>query len=311
MNEPDIKPGIYRDIPIEQYHAGPGVSKSQLDLLNKSPALLEWSRKAPRDEDARAAVDIGQALHTVLLQPETFDDLFVVEFSAPRGAILTAEDCREALDSRGIPWKAKDSKQALVAALLENDPDAPVIDSLREQWAAGAAGKIVLTTAEARKVQLMRDSVMAHPFARRLIEADGPCESSVYWTDDEAGELCRARPDKLAQLGATRAVVDLKTTAHVDEFWRAVDDYRYDVQDAFYTAGCEHHFGERMPFMFIAVSSTRDAGRYPVRVFTLPADLKIRGQDAMRKDLNTYAGCRRTGNWPGVELVTRPPWARY
>lgn len=305
-----IEPGIYTDIPIEDYHAGPGVSKSQLDLVSKAPALLEWSRKAPRDDEARSAVDIGHALHALLLQPDTFDQFFAVEFAPPAGVIATADDARMALDDLGIGYTSKDTKQALVRKLLDANPDAPVLDSLREQWAAGAAGKMVLTHAEYRKVRLMRDSVMAHPFAKMLLEADGPVEASHYFIDPETGELCRFRPDKAAHLGNALINADVKSADDVDEFWRSVDDYRYDVQDGFYTHGTEVLTGERAPFVFIVVGSRRNAGRYPVRCIALPQWQRERGAATMRADLNRYAECKRTGNWPGIELLSRPAWAR-
>ncbi|EPP4478862.1 PD-(D/E)XK nuclease-like domain-containing protein, partial [Salmonella enterica subsp. enterica serovar Montevideo] len=45
-----MKPGIYFDIPNDAYHAGDGVSKSQLDMVAKNPALLKWVKAAPEDE---------------------------------------------------------------------------------------------------------------------------------------------------------------------------------------------------------------------------------------------------------------------
>ena len=46
-----MNPGIYFDISNEDYHAGDGVSKSQLDMVAKNPALLKWVKAAPEDEE--------------------------------------------------------------------------------------------------------------------------------------------------------------------------------------------------------------------------------------------------------------------
>ncbi|ECN3616323.1 exodeoxyribonuclease VIII, partial [Salmonella enterica subsp. enterica serovar Enteritidis] len=43
--------GIYFDISNEDYHAGDGVSKSQLDMVAKNPSLLKWVKAAPEDEE--------------------------------------------------------------------------------------------------------------------------------------------------------------------------------------------------------------------------------------------------------------------
>lgn len=43
----DIEPGIYYGISNENYHAGPGISKSQLDDIADTPALYLWRKNAP------------------------------------------------------------------------------------------------------------------------------------------------------------------------------------------------------------------------------------------------------------------------
>lgn len=59
----DIQPGIYYDIPNEAYHAGPGVSKSQLDDIADTPAIYLWRKNAPVDTEKTKSLDTGTAFH--------------------------------------------------------------------------------------------------------------------------------------------------------------------------------------------------------------------------------------------------------
>lgn len=305
------RPGFHLNLANADYHAGPGVSKSQLDLLHLAPALLQWSRNAPRDEEARAAVDIGDAFHATALEPDRFDAEYIGEFVPPEGALVTVDQIKMFMDDEGIGYKASDSKGTLVNKLLDIYPEAPLLDRLREQYNSELNGRTILTASEMRKVRLMRESAMAHPFARTLLEADGDVEPSIYWIDPVTGELCRMRTDKLVRLGDRRILLDVKTTAEIDRFGMSIEEYRYHVQDAFYSEGYEQHFGAPPDgFVFLVVSTSRDAGRYPVRCFGLDEEDKIAGRNAFRADLNRYAECKRTGRWPGVEIATRPAWAR-
>ena len=60
--------GIIPGISIEDYHSGPGVSKSQLDQFAKSPAHYLASLTTPRKETD--AMKIGSLFHTMVLEPE-------------------------------------------------------------------------------------------------------------------------------------------------------------------------------------------------------------------------------------------------
>lgn len=311
LSQPPTGPGQYFDVSAALYHSGPGVSKSQLDHLNNAPALIEWSKKAPRDEDATAGVDMGETFHTRSLEPDRYSLEYAPAFVAPKGAIVTTDDLKAALDERGIAYTSKDTKPTLTSKLLDMDPEAPVLDALQRQWSEEVRGRTVLSQADERKVSLMHRSAMAHPFARALLEAPGEVESSIYWIDPETGLLCRIRPDKIVRLNGLKIMLDVKTCADVDRFDWSIEDYRYHVTDAFYTEGFTQHFGEPPDaFVFLVVSTTRNAGRYPVRCFQLDADDKIAGRNAFRQDLNTYAECQSHDLWPGVETIARPERAR-
>lgn len=267
-----IKPGYYKDLPNEQYHSGPGISKSQLDLIHKSPSLLQWSRTAPEDDEKKSALNVGDAVHALLLEPERFRAEYAV---GPKDA----------------PRNTKAGK---------------------EKWAEFEAGlkegQTVLTAEEGRKIELIYGSVMAHPNAKWLIEAKGDAEASIYWNDPETGLLCRCRPDKL--ITEHGWIVDVKTTADMSKFARSVYDFRYHVQDQFYSEGYKQHFGEEPAgFLFLVVSTSIECGKYPVRLFCLDAEAKARGQAVMREDLATLAECERTGEFPGIETLSLPRWA--
>ncbi|WP_339806366.1 PD-(D/E)XK nuclease-like domain-containing protein [uncultured Marinobacter sp.] len=266
------QPGYYKGLSNEAYHSGPGISKSQLDLVRKSPSLLEWSKHAPEDEEKKTALNVGDAVHALLLEPDRFKSEFAIgPEDAPRNT------------NKG---KAK--------------------------WAEFEAGlkpgQVVLTAEEARKIQLIYGSVMAHPNARWLIEAEGDAEASIYWEDPDTGLLCRCRPDK--NLISHGWMVDVKTTADMSKFARSVYDYRYYVQDPFYSEGFFRHFGEPLQgFLFLVVSTSIEAGKYPVRLFCLDPEAKAKGYQEMRDDLASVAECQRTGEFPGIETLSLPRWA--
>lgn len=267
-----ITPGYYRDLSNEAYHKGPGISKSQLDLIHKSPALFQWSKQAPEDEEKKSALNVGDAVHAILLEPHRFDEEYAIgPADAPRNTKAGKEK-----------W---------------------------EEFEAGLSGQTVLTADEGRKVMLIRESVMAHPHARWLVEAEGDAEASIYWNERSTGLLARCRPDKtIPKLGW---IADVKTTADMDKFARSVYDYRYHVQDPFYCDGYAAHFGEQpAAFVFLVVSTSIECGKYPVRIFTLDLEAKSIGRDAYLEDMATYADCIRTGEWSGLETLSLPYWAK-
>lgn len=267
-----MQPGYYRDLSNEAYHGGEGVSKSQLDLIHKAPALFQWSKSAPEDDEKKSALNIGDAVHAILLEPWRYEKEYAI---GPANA----------------PRNTKAGKDAW------------------EEFEAELNGRTVLTHEEGRKIDLIRASVMAHPHARWLMEAEGDCESSIYWSESSTGELARCRPDKaLPKVGW---LIDVKTAADMDRFTRHFYDYRYHVQDSFYSDGYAAHFGEQPAgFLFLVVSTSVDCGRYPVRIFTMDGEAKEAGRSAYLKDMATYAECRQSGEWHGIETLSLPYWAK-
>lgn len=268
-----MEQGVYTSIDNAQYHSGPGFSKSQLDMVRKSPGLLLWSKQAANDNSSGAA-HIGTALHMLLLEPEKFDTAYI---AAPGK-----------FDLRTTAGKAA-----------------------RAEFEAEAAGRTVLDADEWAMLQAQRDSVMAHPEARALLEVKtGIAEASAYWLDQETGLLCRCRPDWWPY---PEVIVDVKTTDDpgVWSFGKSISDYRYHVQDAFYSDGASIASGTRVDaFFFLAIGKKREMGRYPVRFYELHHDDRAAGRTEYSQDLHTIKQCMDTGEWPGIETIRLPAYTR-
>ncbi|EGM2644684.1 exodeoxyribonuclease 8 [Salmonella enterica] len=222
----DIQPGIYYDIPNEAYHAGPGVSKSQLDDIADTPAIYLWRKNAPVDTEKTKSLDTGTAFHCRVLEPEEFSKRFIIAPEFNRRTSAGKEEEKTFLEE------------------------------------CARTGRTVLTAEEGRKIELMYQSVMALPLGQWLVESAGYAESSVYWEDPETGILCRCRPDKI--IPEFHWIMDVKTTADIQRFRTAYYDYRYHVQDAFYSDGYRAQFGEIPTFVFLVASTTAECGRQPL-----------------------------------------------
>lgn len=185
-----------------EYHARPEISKSGLDLVHRSP-LHYWDRYLNPNrvvEPPTEAMMIGSALHTLVLEPQLFDDEYAV-----------APHCDR---------RTKEGK--MIWADFEQE----------------AAGKTLLRAEDASRVQAMAKAVHGHKAAKFLLTMPGKAEQSYFWTDDETGEKCKCRPDWHSNDG--KIIVDVKTTedASPGKFLRSsVLGWRYHVQAAFYMQG--------------------------------------------------------------------------
>ncbi|EBF0275654.1 exonuclease VIII [Salmonella enterica] len=268
----DIQPGIYYDIPNEAYHAGPGVSKSQLDDIADTPAIYLWRKNAPVDTEKTKSLDTGTAFHCRVLEPEEFSKRFIIAPEFNRRTSAGKEEEKTFLEE------------------------------------CARTGITVLTAEEGRKIELMYQSVMALPLGQWLVESAGYAESSVYWEDPETEILCRCRPDKI--IPEFHWIMDVKTTADIQQFRTAYYDYRYHVQDAFYSDGYRAQFGEIPTFVFLVASTTAECGRYPVEIFMMGEDAKLAGQREYRRNLQTLAECLNNDEWPAIKTLSLPRWAK-
>jgi hypothetical protein len=170
------------------------------------------------------------------------------------------------------------------------------------EWEASLKGQVIVTADQMEHAKAMRDSVYKHRAASGLLGI-GEREATVCWVDAETGERCKARADLLRE----GCIVDVKTTqdARPAEFAKSIVNFRYDVQDAHYSAGFNLD-----RFVWIAVEKEYPHG---VAVYISDTGIRRRGQSARARNLNAYAECQASGNWPAypdiVNAIELPRWA--
>lgn len=168
----------------------------------------------------------------------------------------------------------------------------------------------VLLPHDAEHVRAIQSAALARPEIRRLVHAEGWSELSAFAYDPETGVAVRCRFDRLATIGVA---VDLKKARNVfpHGFAKSVATYRYHVQRAFYGDVYQWITGERLnEFWLLAIEETPPYTVIPYRLDDLAIEA---GRLAYRKDLNTYAACIESDEWPlyqpESDLLSLPNWA--
>lgn len=159
MTKAHYEDGIY-DISNEQYHAADAISRSKLIILDKSPFHFwyeVYSGDAPKN-DPTPAMNIGSAFHTLLLEPNLFNQQY---------AVLPKVDRRTT--------KGKEQYEIFITENM---------------------GKIVLTEDQFGELNSMISHVRKHDIVNTLLEG-AEFEKSIFWTDEETGLQFKSRPDIL------------------------------------------------------------------------------------------------------------------
>lgn len=200
----------------KEYHESDGMSKSKLFRIAKSPEWFKYCEENPPERTAD--MTMGSAFHTLVLEPDKFDDEYAV--------------CPE------CDRRTKDGKSIYANFVYE------------------AKGKEIITKDQFITICEMRDKLAQNKIAMALLS--GQIENSFYWIDELTGELCKCRPDAIPALKSERLIIDLKSCRNADTETFLKDSIKlgYDLQAAMYKEGVDKITGTPHGFIFVAVEKT-------------------------------------------------------
>lgn len=258
-----------------EYRKKEGISSSDLKRMMKSMAHWKYYHDNPEDSDTEA-LQFGRAYHKLMLEPDDFDNEFIVSPKFDR--------------------RTKEGKVAY------------------EDFQKKADGKEVINEETYQKLLEMQVALYNTPFVKLLIK--GEHEKSFFWKDETTGIPCKCRPDSFGQIKDQYICVDLKTTndAETDKFMKDALKFGYDIQACHYCEGLESTYKKPFKFIFIAQEKTApylvnvlEADNY---FMASGRELRSKLLDEYKKALETdvWEGYMTEGT--AVNKLSVPAWLR-
>ncbi|WHP06953.1 PD-(D/E)XK nuclease-like domain-containing protein [Acinetobacter corruptisaponis] len=209
----------------DEYHARPEYSSSQLkDLLRSAAHFYSNNILKEVERETKAAMNFGTLAHTLFLEPEQFENEFVV---APKFERRTKAGKEEAL-----AWEQANQGKILV--------DAEQVE---------AAKRIVINLQKLSSYADMQNNY-------------GMAEASIFFTDPVFDLPLRIRPDwhiAPCKTFPNGLILDLKTTtdARAHAFSKKCSDFGYDLSASMYREGFQQYYQtEQKPDFILLVAES-------------------------------------------------------
>ena len=272
------EPGRYEHIPEETYHREwEALNASTLGYLKRSPLYCKWRMEHP--DVGTPATDFGSAVHTAVLEPETFSERYILE-----------PQCPPEYKPRG--WHNRTEYKEAKADLHER-------------------GFKLLSQKALDGCRTITDRIYDTPGEIREILA-AKSGTEVSYVADVRGVRRKVRPD--IEVADASMVVDLKTSrcALPGPFERSIYQYGYHRSKDFYLDTMNHVTGVFEHYLFLVVENTPP---YEVALYDLdPAATALGAREVVELEA-LYRKCMDSGEWPGyptnIQTIGVPNWAYY
>lgn len=268
-----MKNGIY-EISNDEYHSSLGISRSGLTKIIDAPIYYKAAYIDKKGSIQTNAMIIGNALHTKVLEPELFNSQYY---------------CLSKIDRRTTDGKAEYAK----ALAMSN-------------------GKTLIKSEDMDLIEVLSYSIKNNNDAIGLME-NTLHEKSLYWTDDETGILCKARPDFMFLSERISYVGDIKTTKNASpfNFQKDMFNYGYHIQAAMIAEGLKQIKGIIVEdFYYVVVEK---AEPYVTAIYKINSEALEHGHKKFREGLTLLKKCQETNEWPSypIQDLGLPSYAYY
>lgn len=271
--------GHYPKMTNDEYHEAPGTSKSHLDIIVDSSPLHYWDAYVNPDREPRVktpALITGEIIHAAMLEPELFEQHYVVSPKFDR--------------------RFKDQKEAASV------------------FAAKNIGRNIVEESDYTIAGHIRDAAHRHPVAGGLLRG-GISEQTFFAKDIDTEALIKCKTDYFLGADITKAgmIVDLKSSedAGPRAFFKSIGNYRYDVQQAWYRRVRYSLYGCIDNWAFLAFEKVRP---FAIGVYYIDEQDVAHAAERADRDFRRILDLRARDEWPdyGSEIIKAeiPAWSR-
>lgn len=280
---------ILTGLTFEEYAALPeSVNFSTLKFMGISP--LHYLDAVQNGTPDKPAFALGRAAHTALLEPETWEERYIVKPETvdrvdDEGNVKTIQLRR---DNRIPEWRE------FVALAKEQR-------------------KSIITQEDYDKALVMAQRALVDPVASKRLQGRTEKEITILWKHALTGFQIRSRLDLVNH--DLPVICDVKSVGDIRprRMWTNFERFSYLAQAAMYTDAWFAATGEMLSFEVIAVESKRP---FDIAVIPVSEDDLESGRKMYEVWLEELARCRESRQFLGIargkELpFERPGWALW
>lgn len=210
----------------DEYHSRPEFSSSQLkDMLRSGAHFYSHNIIKEHERETKKHLDFGTLAHTLFLEPEQFENEFVVGPKFDR--------------------RTKVGKEEAAA------------------WEANNIGKIIIDHDQLDGAMRIAENLRTLSSYKDMQNNYGMAEASIFFIDPVFDLSLRVRPDwHIAPCSAfpNGLILDVKTStdARPFKFSRSCADFGYDLSASMYREGFQQYYGteDKPDFIFLVAESS-------------------------------------------------------
>lgn len=266
--------GIYTDMSIEDYHAANGISKSAMTDILDCPAKYFYNYFVDTHRTTSPALSLGSLVHTLTLEPEKFDDEYLV---MPK------------VDGRTKDGKALKAEMELI---LAQKPSLALV-----------------STDIVEQARMMASSMHNNSIFNGLFNREEPAHVEHSFFLDDCGVMLKSRPD----FYCGNVIFDLKTCedANPKVCSKKIFDYGYHMQAALALNVVSNLLNKEMEYFVFGFIEKEPP--YLCAFYQLTTEALQLGERQIEKAVSIYRECIKTKEWPAfddeIKLVDIPAWA--